>query len=73
MMSNKKFDDFSVMSNTVLSHTSNWFTCNKLVLNLDEAKVIKFVTYKSPQCDLKIAYDDKYIEENKYKIPWSTN
>jgi hypothetical protein len=33
---------------------------NKLVLNLDETNIIKFITV----CDLKIGYDDKYIEES---------
>jgi hypothetical protein len=30
MISGKNFDDFSAMSNTVLPHTSKWFTSNKL-------------------------------------------
>jgi hypothetical protein len=58
IISKKEFDDFSAVSNTVLSHMSKWFTSNKLVLNLDKTNIIKFVTNKSPQYDLKIDYDE---------------
>jgi hypothetical protein len=30
----KNFDDFSTISNTVLTHMSEWFTANMLALNL---------------------------------------
>jgi hypothetical protein len=40
---------------------SKWFTSNKLALNLDKTNVIY---NKSPQYDLKIGYDEKYIEES---------
>jgi hypothetical protein len=43
---------------------SKWFTPNKLVLNLDKISIIKFIINKSPQYDLKIGYDEKYIEES---------
>jgi hypothetical protein len=52
------------MSNTVLSHMNKWFTSRKLVLNLDKTDIMKFVTNKSPQCDLSIDYGDKYIEDS---------
>jgi hypothetical protein len=61
----KYFDDFSAMLNIILSHISKWFTSNKFVLNLDKTNIIKFITNKSPQYDLKIGYDEKYIEESK--------
>jgi hypothetical protein len=51
------------MSNTVLSHMSKWFTSNELVLNLDKNDIIKFIRNKSPQYDLNIYYDEKYIVE----------
>jgi hypothetical protein len=35
-----------------------------LVLNLDKSNIIKFITNKSPQYDLKIGYDGKYMEES---------
>jgi hypothetical protein len=48
IISSKNSDDFSTMSNTVLSHMSKWFTSNKLVLNLDKTNVIIFITNESP-------------------------
>jgi hypothetical protein len=73
IISSKNFDDFSAMSNTVLSHMSKWFSSNKLVLNLDKTNIIKLITNKSPQYDLNIGYDEKYKGMNKYKIPLFTN
>jgi hypothetical protein len=64
IISSKNFDDFYAMSNTELSHISKWFTCNKLVLNLDKTNITKFITNKSPQYDLNICYDEMYIEES---------
>jgi hypothetical protein len=43
---------------------SKWFTSNKLVLNLEQTNIIKFITNKSLQYDLKIDCDEKYIEES---------
>jgi hypothetical protein len=37
-----------------------WFTANKLVLNLDKTNIMKFITKNSP---LRIDYRGKYIEE----------
>jgi hypothetical protein len=36
IISSKNFDDFCTISNTVLSHMSDWFTANKLALNLEK-------------------------------------
>jgi hypothetical protein len=38
IISSKSFDDFSAISNTILSHMSKWFTSNKLVLNIDKTR-----------------------------------
>jgi len=35
-----------------------------LVRNLDKTNIIKFITNKLPQYDLKIGYYEKYIEES---------
>jgi hypothetical protein len=43
---------------------SKWFTSNKLVLNLCKTIIIKFITNKSPQYNLKMSYDEKCIEES---------
>jgi hypothetical protein len=39
-----------------------WFAVNKLTLNLDETKIIKFI---APHFLISIGYEDKYIE-NQY-------
>jgi hypothetical protein len=62
-ISNKIFMIY-LQHQTVLSHMSICFTSNKLVLNLDKTNIIKFITNKSPQYDLKIGYDEKYTEES---------
>jgi hypothetical protein len=36
IISSKNFDDFFTISNTVLSHMSEWITANKLALNLEK-------------------------------------
>jgi hypothetical protein len=40
-----------------------WLTANKLVLNLDKANTMKFITNNSPHSALRIGYKEKYIEE----------
>jgi hypothetical protein len=35
-----------------------------LLLNLDKTNIIEFIINKSPEYDLKIGYDEKYIEES---------
>jgi hypothetical protein len=64
IISVKNVDDFSTISNTVLSHPSKWFTSNELVLNVDKTNIIKFITNESPQYELRIGYDEKYIEKS---------
>jgi hypothetical protein len=64
IISTNNFYGFSSMSNTFLSHVSEWFTPNKKVLNLDKTTVMKFITNKSPQYDLNTGYNEKYIEES---------
>jgi hypothetical protein len=64
IISSKNFDDFSAMSNTILSHVRKWFSSNSLVLNLNKTNIIKCIINKSPQNDLNIGYDEKYIEES---------
>jgi hypothetical protein len=51
------------VSNLVVSHIIEWFTANKLVLNLDKTNIMKFIMNNSPHCALHIGYKEKYIEE----------
>jgi hypothetical protein len=43
---------------------SEWFTANKMALNLDETNIIEFKTNNTPQYDLCIGYNEKYIKES---------
>jgi hypothetical protein len=48
----------------VLSHLNKWFNANRLALNIDKMKIMKFTTNNSPQYVLNIEYSGKYIEES---------
>jgi len=61
-------DDFCTIPITVLSHTSQWFTAIKLVLNPDKINIIKCIKNNSPQYPLNISYNGKYREESGNKI-----
>jgi hypothetical protein len=63
LISSKDFDDFCTISNTVLSHMIKWFTANKMALNMDKTNIIRFKTNNTPQYDLCIGYNEKYIKE----------
>jgi len=40
-----------------------WFAANKLVLNLDKIKKMKFITKNSSHSIVHTGYKEKYIEE----------
>jgi hypothetical protein len=62
-------DNFCLMSNTVLSNVSKWYTANKLALNLDKTNVIRFITNILPQYALNTGYDEKqYINSINTKF-----
>jgi hypothetical protein len=61
----KNFDDFCTISNTVLSQMSGCFTANKMALNLDKTNIIQFKTNNTPQYDLCIGCNEKYIKESE--------
>ena len=63
IISNGNFIDFSTSANQVLAHMIEWFSGNKLVLNLEKTNIIKSVTINQPYCALTISYKDKCIEE----------
>jgi hypothetical protein len=64
IITDKNFDDFCTLANSVLCNMNNCFTANKLALILDKTKIMKFVTNNSPQCALSIGYNGQYIEES---------
>jgi methyl coenzyme M reductase alpha subunit len=43
---------------------SKCFAANRLALNLDRKKILKFIANNSPQHALNIGYNGKYIEES---------
>jgi hypothetical protein len=52
-----------VTANLVLARMIEWFSANRLVLNLEKTNILKFVTNNLPYCVLTIGHKDKYIEE----------
>ena len=63
IISNRNLKDFSTTAHLVLSRLIEWFSANKLVLNLEKTSIMKFMTNNSPCCALTISYEDKHIEE----------
>ena len=61
IISSRNFEDFSSVSNLVLSHLIKWFAANNLVLNFDKTNIMKFVTKKSSHSTLHIGYTGNYI------------
>jgi hypothetical protein len=51
------------VANIFLTRIIEWFTANKLVLNLDNTNIMKFIINNSPHCVFRIDYRGKYIEE----------
>ena len=54
--------------NLVLAHMIEWFSANKLVLNLENTNMLKFVINNLPYCALSIGHKDKCIEEAVHLI-----
>jgi len=63
IISNRNFIQFSTTANLVLAHMTEWFSANKLVLNLEKTNIMKFVTNNLPYYALTIDHKDRYIEE----------
>jgi hypothetical protein len=42
IISNRNFEDFCTVSNSDLSHMTEWFAANKSGLNLEKTKIVKF-------------------------------
>jgi len=61
----QKLEDFSSVSNIVLSRKIKWFSANNLVPNLDKMYTIKLITNNSSHSTLYIGYKEKYIVESE--------
>jgi len=68
IISNRNFIEFSTTVNLVLARMIEWFSANKIVLNLEKTDILKFVTNNLPYCALSIGHKDKYIEEGVHLI-----
>ena len=51
------------MPNLVLCRMINWFAANNLVLNLDKANRMKFISKNLLHSTLYIDYKENYVEE----------
>jgi hypothetical protein len=40
-----------------------WFSANKLVLNLENTNIMKFLTINQEYCELTVSYKDECIDE----------
>jgi len=63
IISNENFIDFTTSANQVLAGMIEWFSANKLVLNVKKTNIKKSVTINQPYCALTVSYRDKCIEE----------
>jgi hypothetical protein len=63
IISSINFEDLCSVSKLVLSLMIKWFAANKLVLNLDKANIVKFITNNLSHSTLHIGYKEKYIKE----------
>jgi len=74
LISSKNFEDFCSVLNLIVSHMIKWFAANKLVVNLDKANIVKFITKKSSHFTLCIGCKRKaYGRDSIFKISWFTN
>jgi hypothetical protein len=67
IITNKTFDDFCTLANSVLSHMSKWFTANKPDMSLYKRKIIQLVINNSLQHALHIGYNGIYVDESANK------
>jgi len=58
IISNRNFIEVSTTANPVLTRMIEWFSDNKLVLNLEKTNITKFVTNNLPYCALTIGHGD---------------
>jgi len=56
IISNENFIDFTTSANQVLASMTEWFSANKLVLNMEKTNIMKFVTINQPYCALTVSY-----------------
>jgi hypothetical protein len=60
---NRNLGYFCTVAKLFLTRMIEWFTANKLVINIDKTNIMKLITNNSPHCALRIDHRGKYIEE----------
>jgi hypothetical protein len=63
IISNSNFTEFSTTANLVLARMIEWFSTNRLVLNLEKTNILKFATNNRTYYALTIGHKNKFIEE----------
>jgi len=66
-ISSRNFEDFSSVSNSVLSPMTKWFAANNLILNLDKTIMMKLITKNSAHSSIEFGHKEKYLEETMNK------
>jgi len=66
-ISSRNFEDFSSVSNSVLSPMIKRFAANSLVLNLHKTIMMKLITKNSAHSSIQFGHKEKYIEETMIK------
>ena len=59
-VSNRNLEDFCTTAHLVLARLIEWFSANKLVVNLEKTSIMEFMTKNSPQSTLTISYEGKH-------------
>ena len=68
IISNKNFNDFSLVSNLLHSHMIIQFAANNLVLNLDKMNIVIFITKNSSHSTLHIDCKETYVSYDGVKL-----
>ena len=65
IISNRNFIEFSTTANLVLACMIEWFSANKLVLNLEKTNIMKCVINSLPYCALTF---NSASNRNEYQV-----
>jgi hypothetical protein len=63
IITSRNFEDFSSVSNSVLSHMIKLTAANNFVLNIDKTNIMKSITKNSAHSTLYIGYRELHIGE----------
>jgi hypothetical protein len=63
LCTSKDYHELKTELDAILSHMVDWFQKNKLVLNFDKTKIIKFTSTASACCPLNLVLHSKSLQE----------